>query len=110
FSLTWLDKCWSWKLTSSPFGGSIATIGCTGLSWQGIEFGGGGSDWLELEFFKEYANGTTILGDIWKNVITKYVEEFPINWDTPSGEKSSLDAKTVQEWALIGDPTLKIKV
>ncbi|HMA83744.1 MAG TPA: hypothetical protein VKP59_05900, partial [Candidatus Thermoplasmatota archaeon] len=74
----------------------------------GIEFGGGGSDWLELEFFKEYANGTTILGDIWKNVITKYVEEFPIDWNTPSAEKSSLDAKTVQEWALIGDPTLEI--
>ncbi len=110
FSLTWLDKCWSWKLTSSPFGGSIATIGCTGLSWQGIEFDGGGSDWLELEFFKEYANGTTILGDIWKNVISRYVNEFPIDWNTPSGETSSLDAKTVQEWALIGDPTLKIKV
>ena len=105
---TWRPECWSWKLTSSPFGGAIATLGCTGLSWMGIEFNGGGSDWLELEFFKEYANGTTILGDIWKNVITRYVNEFPIDWDTPSGETSSLDAKTVQEWTLIGDPTLEI--
>jgi len=109
-SLTWFNKCWSWKLTSSPNGGAIAILGCTGLSWMGMEYGGGGSDWLELEFFKEYANGTTILGDIWKNVITRYVNEFPIDWDAPSGETSSLDAKTVQEWALIGDPTLKIKV
>ncbi|RLF56596.1 MAG: hypothetical protein DRN27_09380, partial [Thermoplasmata archaeon] len=31
---TWHRDCWSWKLTSLPHGGSIATIGCTGLSWQ----------------------------------------------------------------------------
>lgn len=107
---TWHPECWSWKLTSSPFGGSIASLGYTGLSWQGIEFGGGGADWLELQFFKEYANGTTNLGNIWKKVITKYLQEFPIDWETESGGTSSLNAKTVQEWALIGDPTLQIKV
>ncbi|RLF56610.1 MAG: hypothetical protein DRN27_09375 [Thermoplasmata archaeon] len=107
---TWHRDCWSWKLTSLPHGGSIATIGCTGLSWQGIEFGGGGSDWLNIQFFKEYANGETTLGTIWKNAITEYVQTFPINWNTPSGKTSSIDAKTVQEWILIGDPTLEIKV
>lgn len=100
--------CWSWALTSSPFGGSIATIGNTHLSWMDIEFGGGGSNWLELQFFKEYVNGTTTLGNIWKNAITRYVETFPIDWDTPSGSTSSIDAKTVQQWTLIGDPTLNI--
>lgn len=107
---TWHRDCWSWKLTSLPHGGSIATIGCTGLSWQGIEFGGGGVNWLNIQFFREYANGETTLGEIWKNVITEYVQTFPINWDSPSGKTSSIDAKTVQEWILIGDPTLKIKV
>jgi hypothetical protein len=100
--------CLSWSLTSSPFGGSIATIGNTHLSWMDIEFDGGGSNWLELQFFKEYVNGTTTLGTIWKNAITRYVETFPIDWETPSGKTSSIDAKTVQQWTLIGDPSLKI--
>jgi len=107
---TWRSKCWSWKLTSSPHGGAVATIGCTGLGWQGIEFGGGGANWLNIQFFKEYSNGTTTLGTIWKNTITKYLQNFPIDWETPSGKLSSLDAKTVQEWTLIGDPSLQVKV
>ncbi len=107
---TWHNKCWGWALTSLPYGGSIATIGNTHLSWMDIEFGGGGSNWLELQFFREYANGTLILGNIWKNAITSYVETFPINWDTLSGNTSSIDVKTVQQWTLIGDPTLQIKV
>ena len=106
---TWYRECWSWKLTSIPRGGSIATIGCTGLSWQGIEFGGGGTDWLNLQFFRNYANGTTTLGSIWRNAINSYLETFPIDWNTPSGDTSSIDAKTVQEWTLFGDPTLQIK-
>lgn len=105
---SWHYKCWSWTLTSSPFGGSIATIGNTHLSWMDMEFGGGGSNWLELQFFNEYVNGTATLGNIWKNVLTSYVDTFPIDWETPSGSMSCIDAKTVQQWTLIGDPSLKI--
>jgi hypothetical protein len=105
---TWIHSCWSWKLASSIRGGSIATIGCTGLGWSGKEFGGGGNDWLNIHFFEEYANGTIILGSIWKNTLNNYLELFPINWETPNGETSSIDAKTVQEWVLIGDPSLRI--
>jgi len=107
---TWRNKCLSWKLSSSAFGGSIATLGSTGLSWQGIEFGGGGLDWLNIQFFKEYGNGINNLGTIWKNAIIAYLDEFPIRWYTASGKKSSIDAKTVQEWIIIGDPTLQIGV
>jgi hypothetical protein len=105
---TWLPECWSWRLTSHPRGGSIATIGSTGLCWYGIEYGGGGSDWLNVQFFREYANNTVILGQIWKNVLNCFIDVFPIDWDTPSGSVSSIDAKSVQEWVLLGDPTLKI--
>ena len=103
-----IQDCWGWKLTNKPFGGAIATIGCTGLSWLGVEYGGGGNDWINLQFFKEYENGSGILGDVWKNAVCAYVDSFPINWNTPNGNASSLDAKTVQEWVLLGDPSLKI--
>ena len=105
---TWLKECWSWQLVSKPNGGSIATIGATGLSWYGVEYGGGGTDWLNVNFFKEYSNNTVILGQIWKKSLTSYLDNFPINWETKSGGISSIDAKSVQEWTLLGDPSLTI--
>ncbi|MBS3777865.1 MAG: hypothetical protein KGY50_01075 [Candidatus Thermoplasmatota archaeon] len=110
FYATWHRDCWGWRLACNPWGGSIATIGCTGLGWQGIEFGGGGSNWLNLQFFREYAKGENTLGSLWKNSVNKYIQTFPIEWHTHSGGTSSLNAKTVQEWVLIGDPSLEIKV
>ncbi|MCD4664447.1 MAG: hypothetical protein K8R68_04185, partial [Bacteroidales bacterium] len=104
----WPLECWSWHLMSKPYGGSIATIGCTGLGWLGVEFGGGGINWLELQFFREYVTGTDIIGQIWKNALTEYLNNFSIDWATSAGGTSSLDAKTVQEWVLLGDPSLKI--
>ncbi|KYK29626.1 hypothetical protein AYK20_05130 [Thermoplasmatales archaeon SG8-52-1] len=104
----WLKECWSWQLVSKPNGGSIATIGATGLSWYGVEYGGGGTDWLNVNFFKEYSNGTVTLGQIWKKSLTSYLDNFPIDWETECGGVSSIDAKTVQEWTLLGDPSLTI--
>ena len=100
--------CIGWQLTKKQYGGSIATIGPTAIGYLGFEWGGGGLDWLELQFFKEYANGTYILGDIWREAITKYLTSYPIDWDLPAGLNCAIDAKTVQEWVLMGDPSLKI--
>lgn len=105
---TWLPECWSWRLTSHPRGGSIATIGPTGLCWYSVEYGGGGTDWLNVQFFSEYANDTIVLGQIWKNTLTRFINTFPIDWETSSGGISSIDAKTAQEWILLGDPSLNI--
>jgi hypothetical protein len=105
---TWRLGCWSWFLVSNQRGGSIATIGSTGLCWDGIEYGGGGSDWLNTNFFKEYNNGTKKLGQLWKDTISAFIETFPIDWETPAGNVSSIDAKSVQEWVLLGDPSLII--
>ncbi len=107
YFLTWLKNCWSWRMVCKKNGGTIATIGATGLCWYSAEYNGGGSDFLNIQFFKEYKNNI-IIGQIWKNAITKFLEEFPINWETPSGGNHSLNAKTVQEWTLIGDPSLTI--
>ena len=104
----WMKECWSWRLVSKPDGGSIATIGATGLDWYSCEFDGGGTDWLNIQFFKEYAKDIVTIGQIWKNALTLCVETFPIDWDTPSGDNSSIQAKTIQEWTLLGDPSLTI--
>jgi hypothetical protein len=102
------QSCWGWQLLKKPFGGSIATIGSTAIGYAGFEYGGGGIDWLELQFFTEYASGTEILGNMWQQAITSYLDHYPIDWDVPAGDNCAVDAKIVQEWIIIGDPSLKI--
>jgi hypothetical protein len=108
---TWIRECWGWKLIRISKGGSIATIGCTGLgmSKEDKESFSGAGDYLEPTFFHEYGvNGTTILGNVWGNTISDYLNHYPIDWDTPAAKDCAIDAKTVQQWALFGDPSLKI--
>ena len=101
-------SCWSWKLVKNNKGGSIATIGSTGLSWYNAEYNSAGTDWVNVQFFKEYSNGVRNIGELWKNSISKFVDENPIKWDTLSGSADSIDAKTIQQWVLLGDPSLMI--
>jgi len=108
---TWILECWSWKLTRKIGGGSIATLGNTGLgmSKEDKSTFEGASDYLDSQFFYEYGkNGTDILGEAWGNAITNYLHKYPIDWSTPAGWDFAYDAKTVQQWALLGDPSLKI--
>jgi hypothetical protein len=108
---TWVTECWGWKLTRTIGGGSIATIGCTGLGMTKEDkqsFSGAG-DFLEPTFFYEYGvNGTDILGETWGKTITDYLNAYTIDWNTPAMGDCAIDAKTVQQWALLGDPSLKI--
>ena len=104
-------ECFSWWLTRKIGGGSIATLGYSGLGYtqEDKNFQGEATEWLDTHFFWEYGiNNTHILGDIWRNVITSYLDTYPINWQSPAGSNSALDAKTVQEWILLGDPSLMI--
>jgi hypothetical protein len=108
-----IAECWSWSLTRHVNGGTIATIGCTGLGYGkedkvNPELGGGG-DWLDCLFFKSYGlNGKTNLGAAWGDAITMYLDQYPIDYNQLAFADTALDAKTVQEWALIGDPSLMI--
>lgn len=115
-SWTWgipCPECWSWRLTRKIGGGAIATISNTGLSY-GPEYRqnsnrGGGEDWLEVRFFEEYGlNGTDILGKTWQKTVIAYLQNFPIDWNEKAFGDSALDAKTVQQWIVIGDPSLKM--
>jgi len=104
-------ECWSWWLTRKIGGGSIATLGYSALGYtkEDKDFTGEASEWLDTNFFWEYGmQGTEILGDIWANVISAYLDEYPIEWNANVESPTAIDAKTAQEWILLGDPSLKI--
>ena len=110
----WIPECWGWRMTHKVDGGSIATIGCTGLGYtkEDKESFVGGSDELEVEFFKQYRqNNVDIVGDTWAKAIGWYINTYPIDWNTSkeNGVSDSwIDTKIVQSWVLFGDPSLKI--
>jgi hypothetical protein len=118
FKKSWMGKkygmeCWSWWLTRKVGGGSIATIGNTALGYGPEDkldpSPGGGGGYLSRYFFQEYGqNCTDILGKTWSNTITNYLKRHPIEWDKNSFHDTTIDIKSVQEWVLFGDPSLKI--
>ena len=102
---TWVPECWSWWLPRKANGGAIATIGCTGLGYGDYSYNtlthyGG---WIDGRFFDCYANQSLdVLGDVHSQAITDYITII-------GGENSKqLDRKTIEEWTLLGDPSLKI--
>lgn len=107
----WSPECWSWWLARKINGGSIATIGCTGLGYGYV--GDSNNDgipdciqglggWIDIEFIRVYAEeGKDVLGEAHATAIANYVANFPVM-------KDIIDCKTVEEWVLLGDPTLKI--
>lgn len=109
---TWIPECWGWKLTRKIGGGSIATIGCSGLgmtSEDKFEGEGGAGDFLEPSFFYEYGvNNSRYLGECWGKAISRYLHTFPVDWQTPAARNDAIDTKTVQQWVLLGDPSLLI--
>ena len=104
-------ECWAWWLTRTFNGGSIATMAYTGYDWFSI--GDGNEDgipdclqrlsgFMNIHVFKQYGvNGYRMLGEIHAGAQTDYLNEL-----FPTTER--LDYKTVEEFALFGDPSLKI--
>ena len=106
-------ECFGWRLNSNLFGGTIATIGNTGLGYgPGDKFdpsAGGANPPLINNFFSEIGmNNTDILGEAWGKAVCKFLDDYPINLNENSYNDTSIDAKTVLEWILLGDPSLKI--
>ncbi|KYK24307.1 hypothetical protein AYK25_00265 [Thermoplasmatales archaeon SM1-50] len=109
-------ECWGWGLVMNRRGGAIATIGNTGLGYEaGGEVGDLDGDgvnepdciealcgYLETQFFKGYqVNTMDILGKNWCYAISEYLHIYP-------GMEQWMDAKTLEQWVLFGDPSLKI--
>ncbi|MBN2599833.1 MAG: hypothetical protein JXA75_04760 [Candidatus Thermoplasmatota archaeon] len=111
-----IPECWGWSLTVRRNGGAIATIGNTGLGYEaGGEVGDLDGDsvnepdcveslcgYLETRFFKGYQEKhIDILGKNWCYSIAEYLHIYP-------GMEGWSDAKTLEQWVLFGDPSLKI--
>ena len=102
------DICIGSSFLQRGIGGTIANIGPTQIGYLGFQYNGSGMDFLELQFFSEYANGSRILGDIWRACLTKSMQANPIQWNEPAGLNSAIDAKMISEWIILGDPSLRI--
>ncbi len=110
-----IPECWSWALTSTKDGGAIATLGNTGLGYEAegengdldgdglnepdcVEKLGG---YQEVQFYRTIRDGARHLGDAWAGAINKYLNVYP-------GMDDQWDAKVVEQWVLLGDPSLRI--
>ena len=109
-------ECFCWFLTRVSSGGPISTIGNTGIGYGKTgdygDLDGDGVDdpdcvealggYIETLFFKAYGEeNIEILGETWGHAVTEYNNVYP-------GMSSQSDCKTVQQWVLFGDPSLKI--
>jgi hypothetical protein len=97
-------ECWSWWITRLNKRGAIATIGNTGLGYgiYGKECNIGGLDGgICIEFLKQYGvEEHHILGEAYSQTLTTYINNF---------DMENMDhAKTLHQWAFLGDPSLMI--
>ncbi|UCD13000.1 MAG: peptidase C25 [Thermoplasmatales archaeon] len=107
----WVPNCWAWRLTSKTGGGAIATIANTGLGTHGEDDSDNNSiadylevldGWLELRFLQLYGEEHyDVLGENHGEALTDYLHRF-------LGNDEKMDVKMVQQWVLLGDPSIKI--
>jgi hypothetical protein len=104
--VTWVPNTFSWNLMIQ-WGGAIATIGNTGLGWVAPGEGCTGSldGWINSHFFLTYSelqdDENCTLGMVHGDNLKSYIQTFSPN-------TNAKHRKTVEEWALLGDPSLKI--
>ena len=94
--------CFAWKFVEKAGGGGIASLASSGIGY-GIPGNpaAGVLGWMEVKFFVYYKQGKEVIGDTWTSCINGYINTFRFNMD-------AADYKTVEEFILFGDPTLKI--
>jgi hypothetical protein len=98
----WVPETFSWYLVKLPKKGAIASIGNTGYGygilgeWCTV---GGVDNWITTEFFRQYGTeGHEILGEAYSQALASYIDTF--------GRTDDGHVKTVQQWVLLGDPSL----
>ena len=120
----WVPECWAWRMTSKMSGGAIAIMAYSGLDWFAVgDYDNDGipdctqyfAGYANTHFFKNYGmNNMTILGEAHTQTLVDYNSELPIDWnmeidwEKPYDSSTLMDCKTIQEFTLLGDPSLKI--
>jgi len=109
-------KSLSWSLVSRKNGGSVATVGFTGYAYASFQRNDGDIDgngiddpdyveekhaYLLQSFFEGIDNGFESLGEVWADALNRYLDAWPAMEDWA-------DAKNIEAWILLGDPSLKI--
>ena len=104
-------ECIAWRLMRNKNAGGIATFTNTNICYgaMGDTNNNGVNDdaemyggFLAVELFRLYSQeGIGSLGTLHKNAITNYIDIFPVN-------TNKIHCKSVQEFILFGDPSLKI--
>jgi hypothetical protein len=89
---------YAWCFVRHKGGGAIATIGATRVAYGMVDQTGihGGAGYLALKFFEAYQEGITV-GEMHVSAQTNFLKEIPYR-----------DAFTVEEFILLGDPSLKL--
>ena len=113
FQYSCVSDCIGWNMVKKPDGGSIAHIGSSSTAYgevgdkntdnipDGVQTGY--TSGLCNEFFRIYGEEEkTIIGDIFSETLTNTINDF-------SGQKDRIQCKCIQEFQLIGDPSLKIE-
>jgi parallel beta-helix repeat protein len=98
-------ECLGEYFVMNPNGGAIAYFGPTGIAW-GSSLPYGLMPELDRRIYEAFYSGHTRLGDMWGVAITEYVQRNALNTRHSGGYY--LDEKTVAEFILLGDPTLRI--
>ena len=110
-----VPECWGWYMVKMPKTGAIATMGNTGYGW-GSEGDvctiGTGDGWINTEFFRLFGEEDQhMLGMAYIGAITNYITHHKtfqlIYWRNDYGW-DGIDQKTVEQWQLLGDPSLLI--
>ena len=96
-------ECFGWWLARKIGGGGIATIANTGYGYgiPGEDCLKGRGRYMEIHFFKSVAEGKDMLGKAHASDLIYYLNAFPPMTDR-------IDTKIVEQWVLLGDPSLKI--
>jgi hypothetical protein len=99
----WIPRCWAWSMAIRTKGGCIGIIANSGFGYgepgaNTLILRGRHLEWL---FFKSYYDGKDMLGETHGYDLVYYMTEHPPMADL-------VDCKIVQQWALLGDPSLKI--
>ena len=109
------DSPISWEFVKNSNGGSIASFGgTTGTNMLGSSLVTEAfTAHLILSIFRLYQQGENILGDIWQKSLENYLDDeeawkLGVEFSELNWHHDLANYLVMEEWELLGDPTLKI--